>query len=158
MPPSVSRRILISPWLMGGFNGHFLPRLPWKYFRNPLKPSRLTQRRSQDHWLLWLSPKILIRLGRGVTLFQPLCIFFVLIWDAILLRNLSYLLTVPCGPALVVFRYEENGIQDKAVAWEVFCVLHLQEPDRDQVVHSKGPRHLLRKVLRGQVCNQMHQV
>ena len=66
MSPSVSRRILISPWLIGGLNGHFLPRLPWKYFRNPLKPSRLTQRWSQDHWLPWLSPKILNRLGRGV--------------------------------------------------------------------------------------------
>ena len=66
VPLSVSRRILISPWLIGGLNGHFLPRLPWKYFRNPLKPSRLTQRWSQDHWLLWLSPKILNRLGRGV--------------------------------------------------------------------------------------------
>ena len=44
-------------------------------------------------------------------------------------------------------RDEEDGVQDEAVAREVLCLLHLQEPDRNQVLHSQGERHLLRQVL-----------
>ena len=54
------------PGWPGGLNGHYLPRPPWKYFWNPSKPSIVTMWRSPGHWLLWLSQKILIQLGRGV--------------------------------------------------------------------------------------------
>ena len=57
------------PGWPGGLNGHYLPRPPWKYFWNPSKPSIVTLWRSPGHWLLWLSQKILIQLGRGVSRF-----------------------------------------------------------------------------------------
>ena len=96
MSPSVSRRILISPWLIGGLNGHFLPRLPWKYFRNPLRPSRLTQRWSQDHWLLWLSPKILNRLGRGVHTLTSYQFFIIIEKEVEVLFLLQFICPLAC--------------------------------------------------------------
>ena len=41
--------------LSAGFNRHFLPRLPWQYFRNPLKPFTETLNTSQNHWLRLLT-------------------------------------------------------------------------------------------------------
>ena len=57
-----------------------------------------------------------------------------------------------------MFRHEEDGVQDAAVAREVLRVLHVQEPHRHKVVHPQGARHLLRQVLRGQVRHKVHQV
>lgn len=68
----------------------------------------------------------------------------------------SYLTARPHFSAL--YRNEEDGIQDPSVAREVFRLLHLQTSHRDQVIHTKGARHLLRKVLRGQIRHQVHQV
>ena len=44
---------------------------------------------------------------------------------------------------LILYRHEEDGVQDQAVAREVLRLLHLQESYRNQVIHSQGARYLL---------------
>ena len=56
------------------------------------------------------------------------------------------------------FRYEEDGVQDQAVAREVLLLRGLQESDRHEELHSARAGDLLRRVLRGQVRHPMRQV
>ena len=58
----------------------------------------------------------------------------------------------------LVCRYEEDGVQDSAMAREVLRLLHLQEPHRHKELHPEGARHLLRQVLRGEVRDEVYQV
>ena len=51
---------------------------------------------------------------------------------------------------------EEDGVQDQTVAREVFCVLCLQEHNRNQILHPQGEWHLLHWMLWGQVRYKMH--
>ena len=38
---------------------------------------------------------------------------------------------------------EEDGVQEQAVAREVLRMLHLQEPNRNKELHSKGTKFTL---------------
>ena len=37
---------------------------------------------------------------------------------------------------------EEDGVQEQAVAREMLRLLHLQEPNRDKELHSKGDKRV----------------
>lgn len=61
-----------------------------------------------------------------------------------------------CLLLLVLYRYQENGIQNPAVARELLLLLRLQDGHRHQVVYTAGAGDLLRRLLRGEVCHAVH--
>lgn len=56
------------------------------------------------------------------------------------------------------FRYQEDGVQDQAVAREMLLLRCMQEPDRNEELHPTRAGNLLCRMLRGQVCHPMRQV
>lgn len=61
-----------------------------------------------------------------------------------------------CLLLLALYRYQENGIQNPAVARELLLLLRLQDGHWHQVVYTAGAGDLLRRLLRGEVCHALH--
>ena len=55
-------------------------------------------------------------------------------------------------------RHEEDGVQDTSVAREVLQLLRVPHADRHQVLHPQGAGDLLHRLLRGDLCYEVHQV
>lgn len=58
----------------------------------------------------------------------------------------------------IFYRHEKNGVQDTAMAWKMLLLLCMQKSHWNKIIYTERAGDLLRRLLWGEICDQMHQM